>query len=182
MHDAKTIAGIREKFLALSPVMDERMRRQWAACEATGLGWGGVTAVAQATGLAWNTIKTGMRELKQRAEHPDEPVEDRIRHVGGGRKQLTQTDPQLLQALESLVDPVTRGHPESPLRWTCKSTTKLAEELTRQKHPVTDRTVATLLKAAECETGIKVSDEQLAQVKMKRSDFHGDWNYAIRPH
>ena len=148
MHDAKTIAGIRQKFVALSPVMDERMRRQWAACEATGLGWGGVTAVAEATGLAWNTIKAGMRELEQRAEHPDEPVEDRIRHVGGGRKRLTQTDPQLLQALESLVDPVTRGHPESPLRWTCKSTTKLAEELTRQKHPVTDRTVATLLKQA----------------------------------
>ena len=148
MHDAKTIAGIRQKFVALSPVMDERMRRQWAACEATGLGWGGVTAVAEATGLAWSTIKAGMRELEQRAEHPDEPVEDRIRHVGGGRKRLTQTDPQLLQALESLVDPVTRGHPESPLRWTCKSTTKLAEELTRQKHPVTDRTVATLLKQA----------------------------------
>jgi len=148
MHDAKTIARIRQKFLALSPVMDERMRRQWAACEAMGLGWGGVTAVAEATGLAWNTIKAGMRELSQRAEHPDEAVEDRIRHVGGGRKRLTETDPQLLQALEALVDPATRGHPESPLRWTCKSTTKLAEELTRQQHPVTDRTVAAMLKQA----------------------------------
>jgi len=148
MPDAKSIEGIRQKFLALSPVMDERTRRQWAACEATGLGWGGVTAVAAATGLAWNTIKAGMRELSQRAEHPDEPVEDRVRHAGGGRKRLTQTDPQLLEALEALVDPATRGHPESPLRWTCKSTTKLAEELTRQKHPVTDRTVAAMLKQA----------------------------------
>lgn len=148
MPDAKTIEGIRQKFLALSPVMDERLRRQWAACEATALGWGGVTALAEATGLAWNTIKTGMRELSHRAEHPREPVAQRIRRCGGGRKQLIETDPQLLEALEALVDPVTRGHPESPLRWTCKSTTKLAEELTRQNHPVTDRTVAMMLKHA----------------------------------
>jgi hypothetical protein len=148
MHDAKTIEGIRQKFLALSPVMDERMRRQWAACEATALGWGGVTALAEATGLAWNTIKAGMRELGERAEHPEEPVAERIRHCGGGRKPLIETDPLLLEALEALVDPVTRGHPESPLRWTCKSTTKLAEELTQQNHPVTDRTVATMLKQA----------------------------------
>jgi hypothetical protein len=128
--------------------MDERMRRQWAACEATALGWGGVAAVAKATGLAWNTIKAGMRELGERAERPDEPVAQRIRRCGGGRKPVIETDPQLLAALEALVDPVTRGHPESPLRWTCKSTTKLAEELTRQNHPVTDRTVAALLKQA----------------------------------
>ena len=148
MHDANTIEGIRRTFLALSPVMDERMRRQWAASEAMALGWGGVTAVAEATGLAWNTIKAGMRELEQRAEHPDELVEERVRRCGGGRKRLMDTDPQLLKALEALVDPATRGHPESPLRWTCKSTAKLAEELTRQKHPVTDRTVATMLKQA----------------------------------
>jgi hypothetical protein len=148
MHDANTIEGIRRKFLALSPVMDERMRRQWAASEAMALGWGGVAAVAEATGLAWNTIKAGMRELEQRAEHPDELTEERVRGCGGGRKRLMDTDPQLLKALEALVDPATRGHPESPLRWTCKSTAKLAEELTRQKHPVTDRTVATMLKQA----------------------------------
>ncbi len=148
MPDAKAIEGVRRKFLALSPVMDERMRRQWAACEAAGLGWGGVTAVAKATGLAWNTVKAGVRELNQRAERPDELVEERIRRHGGGRKRLTETDPQLLQALETLVDPATRGHPESPLRWTCKSTAKLANELTRRNHPVTDRTVATMLKEA----------------------------------
>jgi hypothetical protein len=148
MRDANTIEGIRRKFFALSPVMDERMRRQWAASEAMALGWGGVAAVAEATGLAWNTIKAGMRELEQRAEHPDELTEERVRGCGGGRKRLMDTDPQLLKALEALVDPATRGHPESPLRWTCKSTAKLAEELTRQKHPVTDRTVATMLKQA----------------------------------
>jgi hypothetical protein len=148
MQDAATIERIRQKFLVLRPVMDERMRRQWAACEASALGWGGMTAVAEATGLAWNTIQAGMRELEHRAEHPKELIDDRIRRCGGGRKRLTEADPQLLKALESLVDPVTRGHPESPLRWTCKSTAKLAEELTRQNHPVTDRTVATMLKAA----------------------------------
>lgn len=148
MHDARTIEGIRHKFLALSPMMDERMRRQWAATEAQSLGWGGITAVAEATGLAWNTIKAGMRELDRRAAEPQQPVADRVRRSGAGRKRLTDTDPQLLEALETLVDPVTRGAPESPLRWTCKSTAKLADELTRQNHSVSDRTVATLLKQA----------------------------------
>jgi len=148
MHDARTIEGIRHKFLALSPVMDERMRRQWAATEAKTLGWGGIAAVAEATGLAWNTVKAGVRELDQRADRPHAPVDDRLRRPGGGRKRLAETDPQLLEALEALVDPVTRGDPQSPLRWTCKSTTKLADELTRQNHPVSDRTVATLLKQA----------------------------------
>jgi hypothetical protein len=148
MQHLDTVEMIRHKFLALAPGMDERMRRQWAATEAAALGWGGVTAVAHATGLAWNTIKAGMRELHDRSEHPHRAMEDRIRRPGGGRKRLTETDPRLLAALEALVDPSTRGHPQSPLRWTCKSTAKLAEELTRQNHPVTDRTVATLLKEA----------------------------------
>ncbi len=148
MHDAETLEGIRQKYMALSPVMDERMRRQWAASEASTLGWGGVTVVAEATGLAWNTIKAGMRELNHRAAHPGEPVDDRIRRSGAGRKRLTETDPLLLAALEELVDPATRGHPESPLRWTCKSTAILAKELTQGNHPVTDRTVATMLKEA----------------------------------
>ena len=148
MPNAERIAEIRQKFITLAPVMDERLRRQWAASEANAMGWGGISVVAKATGLARNTIKAGMRELQHRAAHPDEPVEDRIRRRGGGRKRLADTDPLLFEALERLVDPVTRGDPESPLRWTCKSTAKLAEELTRQEHPVTDRTVATMLKEA----------------------------------
>ena len=148
MHDAETIERIRCKFLALAPVMDERIRRQWAASEAAALGRGGVTAVADATGLAWNTIKAGMRELDDRVGRPEQAVRDRVRRRGGGRKRLSDTDPQLLAALEALVDPATRGHPQSPLRWTCKSTTTLAEELTRQDHPVSDRTVAMMLKEA----------------------------------
>ena len=146
MHDAETLEGIRRKYMALSPVMDERMRRQWAASEASTLGWGGVTTVAEATGLAWNTIKAGMRELDHRAAHPNEPVDDRLRCRGAGRKRLTETDPQLLAALEELVDPATRGHPESPLRWTCKSTRELAGALKRKGHNVSHPVVADLLR------------------------------------
>ena len=139
---------IRQKYLSLSSGMDERMRRHWAAAEAGVIGWGGVSLVAAATGLARNTIATGIRELEHRRKHPREEIGIRVRGPGAGRKRLTQTDPLLQAALDALVDPATRGHPESPLRWTCKSTSKLAEELVRQNHRVTDRTVATLLKDA----------------------------------
>lgn len=126
--------------------MDERMRRQWAATEALALGWGGVSAVAAATGLARNTVMAGLREVEHRRRYPRTKIADRIRRHGGGRKPLTQTDPELETALLALLEPATRGHPESPLRWTCKSTSKLAAELQRQHHSVTDRTVASLLK------------------------------------
>ena len=148
MQDASTIERIRVKYLALVPVMDERMRRHWAATEAMALGWGGVSTVSAATGLARNTVASGVRELVQRLEPSNQVIPSRLRQAGAGRKRITETDPLLLTALEELVDPVTRGHPESPLRWTCKSTAKLAEELTRRNHTVTDRTVATLLKRA----------------------------------
>ena len=147
-QDKAIIKRIRNKYRSLSELMDERMRRQWAASEADDLGWGGVTAVALATGLARNTIMGGARELESRRAHPRAEVSLRIREAGGGRKALSANDPGLLAALEALVDPVTRGHPESPLRWTCKSTGTLAAELKRQQHPVSDRTVAALLKAA----------------------------------
>ena len=148
MPYATAIECIRQKYLALSPVMDERMRRLWVATEASALGRGGVTAVSLATGVARNTITAGLRELEYRRAHPGEGAAVRIRRPGAGRKLLTATDPGLQQALDTLVDPATRGHPESPLRWTCKSTAKLAEELQAQGHAVSDRTVARLLKQA----------------------------------
>lgn len=148
MQDAAEIERIRQKYGALLPLLDERMRRQWAAAEAASLGWGGITSVASATGLSRNTIDVGLHELEQRAAHPDELLPARLRTAGAGRKRLSETDPQLEQALDQLVEPHTRGHPESPLRWTCKSTAKLAAELSRQGHPVSDRTVASLLKGA----------------------------------
>ena len=147
MQDAKGVERIRRKFRSLNPVMDERLRRQWAASEAREWGWGGVTAVARATGLSRTTITAGLRELKQPAQVRAADIQ-RVRRPGGGRQPLTETDPQLLAALEALIEPVTRGDPASPLRWTCKSTRRLAEELRRQHHPVGPRTVATLLGAA----------------------------------
>ncbi|MGH7937880.1 MAG: ISAzo13 family transposase [Bryobacteraceae bacterium] len=148
MQDAIQAERIRRKYEALSPLLDERVRRQWAAAEALALGWGGRSLVAAATGLARNTIAAGIDELEHRRKHPGERVGVGVRNPGGGRKLLTQTDPGLQQALDALIDPATRGHPESPLLWTCKSTGNLAEELARQNHPVSDRTVASLLKEA----------------------------------
>ena len=121
--------------------MDERMRRQWAAAESRAYGWGGVRAVSTVTGMSPNTIRKGLAELAVRDENPDAPVEPALRRTGAGRKRRTETDPELLDALEGLVEPTTRGDPESALRWTCKSTTLLARELTRQRHPVSARTV-----------------------------------------
>ncbi|MGH9418785.1 MAG: ISAzo13 family transposase [Thermoanaerobaculia bacterium] len=147
MQDATVIKRIRRIYHTLSPEMDERMRRQWAAAEARELGWGGVTLVAQSCGLSRTTITAGLRELDlPRSRRQAESV--RVRRPGGGRRPLTQTDRELIAALEQLIDPVTRGDPMSPLRWTCKSTRRLAEELTRQRHPVSAPTVAVLLRQA----------------------------------
>ena len=103
MHDAATENGIRLKFHSLNPVMNERVRRQWAAVEATALGRGGIATVARATGLARNTIVAGVRELGCSQGDPGE----RIRRPGGGRRALVEVDRDLLQALDALVDPVT---------------------------------------------------------------------------
>ncbi len=147
MQDARVIARIRRKYRSLNPELDERRRRQWAAAEARDLGWGGVTAVARATGLSRTTITVGSCELalpaKQRAAEAR-----RVRHPGGGRRPLAETDPDLLAALEALIEPTTRGDPVSPLRWTCKSIRRLADELTRENHPVGPVTVAKLLRQA----------------------------------
>ena len=147
MQDAQTIRRIRRKYRALRVEMDERGRRQWAAVEAREMGWGGVTTVAHATGLSRTTITAGLRELglpaRQRAAEAA-----RVRRPGGGRRPLTETDPGLMAALEALIEPATRGDPESPLRWTCKSTRRLADELTHGHHPVSVNTVAALLRQA----------------------------------
>lgn len=131
----------------MAPELDERRRRQWAAAEAREIGHGGVSVVARATGLARSTIHAGLRDL--RSSRPQRVrAAARIRRAGGGRRSLTTTDPELISALLALIEPTTRGDPESPLRWTCKSTTQLADELTQQRHPVSPRTVASLLKGA----------------------------------
>ena len=147
MQDAQRVGRIRRKYLALRVEMDERRRRQWAAAEARELGRGGVSAVARATGLSRTTITVGLRELKLPSRR--RAIEARrIRKPGGGRKPLVETDPRLWMALESLIEPTTRGDPESPLRWTCKSLRRLADELAQQDHPAAPNTVAMLLKGA----------------------------------
>jgi hypothetical protein len=141
MQDAAAIERIAFRFRDLSPLMDERMRRQWAASEAAAYGWGGIQAVSQATGMSPTTIRSGLAEVRVRRASPSVVVVGRIRRPGGGRKCQADADPGLMDALEALVDPATRGDPESPLRWTCKSTRTLARELTAQGHPVSCTTV-----------------------------------------
>src|SRR5204862_7438081 len=124
------LEAVQTKFELLQPLMTERMRRHWAACEAQTLGRGGVTLVAHATGLSRTTITAGLRELRQCADHPDEQLApERVRAFGAGRPLLEVNDPALTDALEALVGPTPRGDPHSPLRWTCKSTRNLADQL-----------------------------------------------------
>jgi hypothetical protein len=139
--DVETIS---EKYASLEPVLGERARRLWAATEARAIGRGGISRVAEATGLSRITIRAGLNELRSTPGGEGDVV-GRVRRPGGGRKPLTEHDPELLSALEALVDPVTRGDPMSPLRWTCKSADKLASELTASGHPASERTVSRLL-------------------------------------
>jgi hypothetical protein len=137
---------VRTKYQLLQPLMTERLRRHWAACEAESLGRGGVSLVAQATGLSRTTIWAGQRELRRRADRPqDELAPERVRALGGGRHLVEQDDSTILTALRALVESSTRGDPESPLCWTSKSTRKLAEELCARGHAVSHQTVAALL-------------------------------------
>jgi len=146
MSTTGIIDTLREKFALLSSTMTERMRRRWAASEALVLPRGGITLVSQATGLSRTTITSGIRELRQPSSQPDSSLDPhRSRHPGGGRPCLEVDDPTLLRDLERLVDPVTRGDPMSPLRWTCKSTRQLAVALRGEGHSVSHQTVAAVL-------------------------------------
>lgn len=137
--DEDALAG---KFEAVLPYLNEWQRRRLLGAEAVAIGRGGVAAVVRAAGVAAPTVRRGVAEL----DTP--PAEDRVRRPGGGRKRVEETDSKILRALERLVDPHTRGDPMSPLRWTIRSTRTLADELTRQGHPVSHWTVARLLHEA----------------------------------
>lgn len=138
MNDEQAVAEVRRKYERLSEVLDERGRRVWAAVEAEALGYGGQSLVAEATGLSRTTLYRGARELQGERG-------SRVRRAGGGRKRLQQHQRGLLAALEALVEPTTRGDPESALRWTCRSTRQLAGELAAQGYRIGHQTVATLL-------------------------------------
>ena len=137
--------AVKTKFCALDPLFDERIRRRWAAVEARLMGRGGIACVAAATGMSRTTIRAGLKELDANEAAGAPPDAGRLRCGGAGRKPLTAHDPTLTQALERLVDPVTRGDPMGPLLWTCSSAARLATELAAAGHPVSERTVNRLL-------------------------------------
>ena len=139
------IEQIRTRFEKLSWTLDERMRRLFAAAEASAIGRGGVTKVSQATGVSRRAIHAGLNDLLAK-ENPTECQPKRIRKEGAGRKSVTETDAELVTELLKLVEPTTRGDPESPLRWTCKSLRTLAGELTANGHPVSYPKVGDLLR------------------------------------
>ena len=144
MTDDSVVEWIQSKYENLAGDLDERARRRWAAVEAMSLGRGGIAAVAKATGISDRTIRNGIREMRE----GDTPPAGRQRRVGGGRKDVKQKAPGLLDALEGLVEPTARGDPRTPLKWTCKSTRDLAKELKKLGYTVSHSTVARLLKDA----------------------------------
>ena len=139
-RDIELEATLVAKYAAVEPVLDERSRRRWAAAESRAIGYGGDAVVSSATGLARETIRKGRREISR-----DEAPTDRIRRLGGGRPRIQQDQPGIQAALEALVDPLTRGDPTSPLRWTCKSRAKLAAALNEQGWRVSSTSVGRLL-------------------------------------
>ena len=158
------LVAVRQRFAALEPVIDERTRRLLVAAESSALGPGGISIVSQATGVSRQVIRQGLRELK---ETPVPPA-GRIRRVGGGRKKSKEKDESLVADLERLVEPLTRGDPESSLRWTCKSVRNLADELKRQGHKVSYPVVAELLH----EIGYSLQSNR----KTKEGSTHPDRN------
>jgi transposase len=141
--DMQDLAGINRRFMTLRDRLDERSRRLAAAAESIAIGRGGIAAVSKATGMSRPAIRLGIAELREPVVHPP----NRIRRPGGGRKTTVSQDPELLRDLERLVETVTRGDPESPLRWTCKSLRKIAAELRNMGHQTSHRMVAGLLHA-----------------------------------
>jgi hypothetical protein len=158
------------KYEALAPVMDERMTRLWAAAEASSLGPGGAAAVTRATGIRGKRIWMGRKDLDELSKNPpvDPPRRQRVRRPGAGRKLLSVTDPTLAKDLESLIDPVTRGDPESPLRWTCKSAAKLAEALKVMGHEIGETSVRSLL--------VELGYSLQANAKVREGTSHPDRN------
>ena len=135
------VATVKRLFDILYPVLNERDRRLVVGAGAMAIGYGGVSEISRATSVCRETIANGVRELRE----PQVLPEGRVRRKGGGRKRTVLSDLTLKSDLETLIDPVTRGHPESPLRWTCKSVRKLASELRAMGHRTSHRMVAELL-------------------------------------
>ncbi len=139
MIHSDVVASLTLKYRAVFRYLSEKGMRAWAASEAKILGYGGISAVSKATGLSRTTIHVGLAELEL------EDIGILNRRPGGGRKPIIEKQPMLLKELEGLLDPVTRGDPESPLKWTCKSTENLSKELKERGYKISPRSVANLL-------------------------------------
>jgi len=138
---------IKQRYDLLSPFLDERQRRLYLAAEAKAIGYGGVSTVSRVTGVSRNAISAGYEDFEQAKR--GRVISGRIRREGGGRKRTIEKDPKLKTDLEALIEPVTRGDPESPLRWTCRSVRNLSNELNRMGHKTSHRMVAELLHEME---------------------------------
>src|SRR3990167_7679795 len=145
MISKETINVIRVKYDTLKVELGERGRRMWAAAEAKSLGYGGVAAVSKATAIAESTIRIGRREMATSPVVKRPGNIRKARKAGGGRKPLVEKDAELLRMLDALVEPSSRGDHMSPLRWTCKSTRKLAQELASRGHAISHTMVGQLL-------------------------------------
>ena len=167
--EAAVVGAVQRRIAALWPHLSERQRRLLLGAEARELGWGGVSAVARAAGVSRTTVTLAVSDV----ESPPELPEGRSRRAGGGRKSARQKDPALAAALDALVDPATRGDPESPLRWTCKSTRVLAAALTAAGHPVSDRTVAALLQ----QSGYSLQANAKTSEGTQHPDRDGQFNH-----
>jgi transposase len=136
---------LQSRYRLLGEHLDERTKRLWLAAEAISYGKGGISHVSRATGVARNTISRGCRELREMPEDEESPQSKRIRKEGGGRKPLVESDESLINDLEALIEPTTRGDPENPLLWTTKSLRNIADELQQKGHQVSYRTIGSLL-------------------------------------
>ena len=164
---------LKQKFAALLPALNERGRRLAVAAEARALGYGGVAKVARASGVSASTIWRGLRELRKPGRRLDA---SQVRRAGGGRKRLLDTEPRLAVDLDSLVEPATRGDPESPLRWTCKSLRVLAKQLQAMGHPISYPTVGALLRQA----GYSLQANQKAKEGAHHPDRNAQFEYICR--
>ncbi len=166
------VAEIRQRYNLVSPYLSERTKRIWGTSEAIVIGWGGISLVCEATGISRVTLTEGKKELREGSQVDIH----RIRQQGGGRKKLSVHDPHLLQDLDRLIAPYTRGDPDSPLRWTCKSVYKLSEALKEQGHRVSERTVCGLLE----ELGYSLQSNRKTQEGRQHPDRDKQFHYINR--
>ncbi len=174
MISAQVVERVRRKYQLICPYLNEKSRRVWGAIEAQALGYGGISAVSRASGMNRNTIKAGFRDLQvQEQQGESDRQMSSIRQTGGGRKRLEEKDATLLADLDKLLEPTTRGDPELPLRWTCKSVKNLANGLQLLGHSISPKTVYNLLKSM----GYSLQSNRKTESGTNHPDRDGQFQY-----